>query len=370
MPCTVPVSSVHHMSASRRSVLRWLLGSTLAAGAPSLVLGCRLSNAPAAASSTPAPSSRDTVHWASDRNNAQAGAYLAAEQGYFAEQGLAVTYDRLTGPDLLTALAAGRVDAIGGPLSVGHWNAIARGVPLKIVAPMARQDPGASSTFLMVRKSLIDRGQFKDFPDLAGKKFAAAGSPNYSIIRTMEHAGLPPDAAEQVDLGQDFQAMMTGLSTGAIDVAWIAEPTATLCVNAGAAVKWRDAGDVFPGQLNVVLEFGADLLTHRTDVGQRWMTAYLKGVRDYYAAMVKKGSGWADVVSVLTRWTPVTDASLYPHMGFAYNDPNGQLNMDSLADQLRFAQDQGQLTGPLDVQQTVDTRFTDAAVQTLGRYTA
>jgi len=131
-------------------------------------------------------------------------------------------------------------------------------------------------------------------------------------------------------------------------------------------VKWRDAGDVFPGQLNVVLEFGADLLTHRTDVGQRWMIAYLKGVRDYYATIVKKGSGWADVVSVLTRWTPVTDASLYPHMGFAYNDPNGQLNMDSLADQLRFAQDQGQLTGPLDVQQTVDTRFTDGRCKRSG----
>jgi NitT/TauT family transport system substrate-binding protein len=150
---------------------------------------------------------RDTVRYASDRNLAQAGVYLAAERGYFADQGLEVTFDRLTGPDLLTAVASGQVDVGGGPLGTGRWNAIARDLPLRIVAPMARQDPGANSTFLMIRKSLIDSGQYTDYPDLAGKMFAVVGMPNYFLARTLEHAGFPPGAARPVDLGQDFQAI-------------------------------------------------------------------------------------------------------------------------------------------------------------------
>ena len=91
-------------------------------------------------------------------------------------------------------------------------------------------------------------------------------------------------------------------------------------------------------------------------------------MRDYYAGIIKKGPGQADVVSILTRWTPVGDESLYPQLGFAYIDPNGQISVDSLADQLRFAHEQGQVTAPLDVQQTVDARFAEAAVQRLGHY--
>jgi NitT/TauT family transport system substrate-binding protein len=71
-------------------------------------------------------------------------------------------------------------------------------------------------------------------------------------------------------------------------------------------------------------------------------------------------------VSILTRWTPVDDARIYPQFGFAYIDPDGQMNIQSLADQLQFAREQGQITLPLEVQQTVDTRFAETAVQRLG----
>jgi NitT/TauT family transport system substrate-binding protein len=246
---------------------------------------------------------------------------------------------------------------------------MASGIDVRIVAPMARQDPGASSTYLMVRKDLIDSGRFASYGDLRGKRIGVAGTPNYILARTLQHAGLEPESVEPVDLGTDFQAMTAALTTGAIDAASQPEPTATLTTHAGAGVKWREVSDVAPGlQLTVVL-FGPGLRT-RPDIAQRWMAAYLRGVRDYHDAFIKNGPGRDDIIDILARSTPVTDPLLYRDMGFPYIDPNGQPNQDSLSDQLQFAQTQGLLTGALDIQDVVDTQYAEAAVEHLGRYQA
>jgi NitT/TauT family transport system substrate-binding protein len=354
---------------SRRTFLRWLVQGTLVATVPSVVAACR-TPVPSAPATPTAASARETVHYASDRTFAQSGVYIAAEHGYFAEQNLEVSVDRLTGQELITAITTGQVDVAGGPLGVAHWNAVARGIPLKLVGPMGRQEKGASSTYLMVRKDLIERGLITDYADLVGKRWGVTTPPDYSLARMLAHVGLQPDAVEQVVFGQDFQAISVALSTGAVDAAWIAEPTATLAAKSGAAVKWRELGEVLPGLQNTVVVFGGDLITRRPDVAQRWMTAYLRAVREYHAGIIKSGPSRAEVISILTRWTPVTDSSLYTGMGFPYIDPNGQLNLGSVADQLRFAQDQGQVTASIDAQQAVDTRFAEGAVQRLGRYDA
>lgn len=210
--------------------------------------------------------------------------------------------------------------------------------------------------------------QFVDYSDLAGKRIGLAGSPNDILSRTLQHAGLASGSVQTVDFGQDFQAMTAALTTGAIDAADQPEPTATLTTEAGGAAKWREVSDVAPGlQLTVVL-FGPSLTTQRADIAERWMAAYLKGVRDYHAAIIKNGPERDEVVSILSPSTPVTDPLLYAKMGFLYIDPNGQHNQDSLADQLRFAHEQGLMTNALDIQQVVDTHYAETAVENIGRY--
>ena len=103
-------------------------------------------------------------------------------------------------------------------------------------------------------------------------------------------------------------------------------------------------------------------------VGQRWMTAYLKGVRDYHEAIFKAGQLRHEVISTLSKWTGVTDPDLYQKMGFPAIDPNGHVNQESVADQLNFHREQGSVTAPLELQQLMDTRFAEAAVQQLGVY--
>jgi hypothetical protein len=58
----------------------------------------------------------------------------------------------------------------------------------------------------------------------------------------------------------------------------------------------------------------------------------------------------------------------YNTMGFLFIDPNGEVSLESLTDELRFFREQGQVTGPVEVEQVVESAFAAGAVQKLGRY--
>jgi hypothetical protein len=117
-----------------------------------------------------------------------------------------------------------------------------------------------------------------------------------------------------------------------------------------------------------MLVFGSRLVNEQQEVGVRWVTAYLEGVRDYYAGILKHGTGRPDAVSILTTWTPIADPTLYDTMGLPFLDPNGELSLESLMDELRFFREQGLVTGPVEVEQVVESGFAAGPSRNSGRY--
>jgi len=160
--------------------------------------------------------------------------------------------------------------------------------------------------------------------------------------------------------------MTAGLTRRAIDIAIQTEPTATASVVVGVATKWREVSAVAPGMQNSVILFSADFIAHQPELASRWMTAYLQGVRDFHTAFHAGGVGREDVISILAKWTPVKDTTFYDQMGFPYIDPNGRVNLDSLRDFLTWFRAQGLVNATITVEQVIDLRFADTAVQTLG----
>jgi NitT/TauT family transport system substrate-binding protein len=214
-------------------------------------------------------------------------------------------FEELAGRELIAGLISGQLEAGSGSVSAGLFNA-ARDVPIKIVAPQARMDLGASSLFLLVRRDLIASGQFQGYADLLARRVAF---PNNSatgqrlLALAMARGGLDAGSLQTVLL--DFAGMTAAFASNAIDAAFQAEPTATLSVDSGVAVKWREVSDLPPGLQNTVVLFGPDFVAQRPQVATAWVTAYLKGVRDYYAAILQHGPDRAAVAAVLTRWTAV-----------------------------------------------------------------
>src|SRR4051794_3157120 len=99
----------------------------------------------------------------------EAGLYVAQERGYFREEGLDVEFVPFRGSaDLMAPLATGELQMGDGGPDPSLFNAVQRDIGVKIVGHNALAGPGDASAALVVRKDLVDSGQFRDVPDFKG----------------------------------------------------------------------------------------------------------------------------------------------------------------------------------------------------------
>jgi NitT/TauT family transport system substrate-binding protein len=71
---------------------------------------------------------------------------------------------------------------------------------------------------------------------------------------------------------------------------------------------------------------------------------------------------------MLTSFTPVKDPEVYRAISPQGVDPNGRLNVVGLQKDLEFYQSQGWIEAKVSVQQAIDLRFAEQALQELGPY--
>ena len=84
-------------------------------------------------------------------------------------------------------------------------------------------------------------------------------------------------------------------------------------------------------------------------------------------SLVKGGGDRTPLYEILARYTPIKDLSMYPAMVPSGLNPNGDLNVESLAaDQAMWAE-QGYLQQPADLATAVDLQYLQRALERLGR---
>jgi len=88
---------------------------------------------------------------------------------------------------MIAPLGTGELDVGGGTVSAGFYNAVGRGILMKIVADQASIKPGYGYSSLMVRKDLVDSGRYKSFADLKGMK-VAIGAPGTGTASALNEA--------------------------------------------------------------------------------------------------------------------------------------------------------------------------------------
>src|SRR5712691_7907383 len=296
----------------------------------------------------------------------EAGELLAHSQGYFAQQELTIEFVNVDPSTVIAALTSGQIDIAGLGVDAALFNAIQRGVDLRIVAALAASEPQANGAFLVVRKDLIDSGKIRTYADLKGLNIGIPGpasSAEYLVARTMEAGGLALSDAHLVVL--NFPAMVAGLGTQAIDLGVLPEPLATVAVQNGSGVKWKGIADVVPGFQQTVVAYNPRFAAQR-DPATRWMTAYLHGVRDYNDAF-RKNVHRPQTVEILAGALSI-EPTLFDGMGFMHIHPDGKVNLASMEEVMRWYVKMGYLSSPVDVARSVDRSFAEAAVTELGPY--
>jgi NitT/TauT family transport system substrate-binding protein len=329
----------------------------------------------ALACSVPVASAADKISIAVVNSTSDVALFIAQDKGYYKDEGLEASFVQFdSGATMTSSLGTGQLDIGAGAASAGLYNAVERGIKIKIVADKAHNVAGAGFQALMVRKALVDSGAVKSIADLKGRKVAitAKGSSDASVLNeAMKSVGLTYDDIEKVYLG--FPQQVPALENGAIDAAISTEPTVTNLVKLGAAVRFTGDDAFYPNAQTAVIQFGGDFTDKRPAVAERFMKAYLRAVRDFNDALVNgrlTGPGADEIVAILAKYSVVKDPVMLRTMIMHGCDPDGQLNMDSLRKDLAFFKETGDVTGPVSVDDVVDTSFVAAAVKELGPYVA
>lgn len=303
------------------------------------------------------------------------GFFIADRKGYFREEGIHVTFTAFdSAARMIAPLGVGRLEVGGGSPSAGLYNAVARGIAIRIVADKASTPPGYGFQPLLVRKDLVDSGRYKSLKDLKGMKIAgsAPGSASTSTLNeALRQAGLKYADVERVFMG--FPQHVVALQNKAVDAALTTEPSATRAVQSGAAVRVMGDDAIYPNHQLAVVLYGGDFAARRPEVARRFMRAYLKGVRDYNDALVDgriAGRHADEVIAILTQSTAIKDPGVFRATTAHGCNPDGRVHEASLGRDLEFFRSEKLIQGRVGVADVVDHSFVDWAVKALGPYQA
>jgi NitT/TauT family transport system substrate-binding protein len=299
--------------------------------------------------------------------------FIADAKGYFAEQGLTVKFVRFdSAAKAIPSLGSGEVDVGSGATSSGLYNAVARGIGIKIVSDKARNAKGYGFQAIMARTDLIDSGKVKSVKDLKGLKVAMSAngnSENAFMNYALVQSGLTYNDIDPVFLG--FPNQIAAYANKAIDASLTVEPTVSELLKLGTAKKLVTADEVFPDYQTAVIFYGPKFMQDQPDKAKKFMVALLKAIRFYDDAL--KGGHIAgpnadEVVKILTQYSFIKDPEVHRAIVSQAIDPDGDLNMPSLQMAWQFFVDTKQIDGSVKVNDVVDLSYVHAAAQTLGPY--
>lgn len=305
---------------------------------------------------------------AEDGSASGAGFYIAKEKGYFEDYNIDVEFAVFSNSDeMLPALASGEVDIAGGVSTASFFNAIAQGIDVKIIADKGHNVPGKSYFSFVIGNHMVD--EIKGYEDFKDKKIAISSKNSideYIYLEMLKQAGLTTDDVELVLLA-DFGSMLGAIENGSIDAALQIEPLIAQGIENKFHVRFGDATDYAPESQIAMVLGSPDFMSKEQDVSLRFMTAYLKGVRDYNDAFIK-GEDKKDVIDIMTKHTSLKDVALWEKVFVTGLDPDGKMFLDDIKKQYNAYKENGAISGDVNLDKAIDTKMTEKAVEILGAY--
>ncbi len=288
--------------------------------------------------------------------------FIAAEKGYFEEEGMRVELLPVEGgTENVVQVAAGNFDVAGGGIGAGLLNAVERGIEFEIVAPLHTERPPLTSP-LVVSKARFDSGEITSVEDLAGKKVstnATGAATEYWLWRALQQGGL--DFTDVEVLGVGFREVAPALESGSLDAGILGEPLATLAEDQGLIARLSE--DFIDGFTSTVIFYNQEWATANPELAKGFVKAFIRGARDL------NGDAWYDPenLAIIEKYTGVP-AEVVARANRSFHDPNGSDPLADLMELQSFFASQGQLsyTDPLDMSTLINPTYAEAALEELG----
>lgn len=202
--------------------------------------------------------------------------FIAEEEGYFAEQNIDIEFVELQqGVQAVPQLLLGNIDVSAGLLDAALLNGIHQGVEARTVATGAYL-AGEGCTYLAVVQNKTN--PLRTYED-AAIGHSLNGYLAYYLDTLLRAEGLSLDGVESVNL--PAPGRVAALADGSIDAAVVGEPQITsLLADANGEIVHAAEALLVDSDYTFVY-FSPTFIAERPMVGERFMTAYLKGVRQF-----------------------------------------------------------------------------------------
>jgi NitT/TauT family transport system substrate-binding protein len=296
---------------------------------------------------------------------ANAPIYIGYERGYFRQEGLNLELVNLpSANELIPALAAGQIDVASGGIAAGTFNAIGRGIDLRMVADSASMPPGQRGSAWVVRQDLLDSGAVRTPADLRGRTVALGARGSVSDVELdvlLGEGGLTRDDVriEQVP----YADQRVAFANGSIDFAYTFEPFLSTFTTNRVAGVFRWTSELIPYLVASALLYSSGFTG---EPARRFMVGFVRGVRDFDAAFDNRPVDEA-IVAILVQHTTVKDPAAWQIARPAPINPNGYTYPENIQRSLDWFVANGLVQQPIDLGRVIDNSYVDYALERLGR---
>ena len=304
---------------------------------------------------------------------ADVGLFVADKRGYFAQENIKVNFISFdAAARMIAPFASGDLDVGGGGIAAGLFNAVNRGVGMRIVADKSTSAPGLSTSALVVRKELATSGRYRGPLDIKGLKVAVPAPGTGTSTSLNAFFNKHGFGLKDVDLAyMSFPQMVQALQNKAVEAAFLTEPGLTKAIADGTAQVVAADDEMFPHHQIAVTLFSERFIKADRKVAVGFMKAMLKGARDYNDAVRGgrlAGPGAEEIIAILTEYSAIKDPAVYRAIKVHSCDPNGRINLESLAVDLAFFRSEGLIEGPVSLTSAVDASLAEEAIRDIGAY--
>lgn len=287
--------------------------------------------------------------------------YIARDMGFFEEEGITPEFVEATAPPTLFPLIIdGEVDVLAGTVSAAVFNAVARGAEIRVVADKGsiRADDACDHSIIGVRKELVESGEVSEIPDLAGRtiNIQATGTSGYFFEQALAEYDLTLDDFNVTTIPQGDA--LQGFISGSMDAGWISDPWIARNNQQETIEPFLRLTEFLEDEAFSVIIYGESMLSADSDVGTRFMRAYLRGVGQFLDGPTEEN------VEILSNAINL-DADILQQACWTAISADGQLNVESLLGYQDWALERDYLDEIVAVEDFWDERFIEEAAQSL-----
>ncbi len=308
----------------------------------------------------------DTVKVGIARSTSNAAELMAIKHGYFKEAGIKLEWDDIdTTANVIALLAQNKYQIVAGGISAGIFNALEKNLPITILSDRVSTPIGHN---LMLRPDL--KGTVKSLKDLKGRVVASNGAGSVSTYETgkmLEREGL---TINDVDLKIfPFPQMAIAFKNKAIDAGLLIPPFVWQLEEQGFAIPFASVDDlVQPQPMTIaVIMANTDWVKANPDLVQRYMTAWLRGAREYCQAY-HGGSNRQEIIDELVNTKTAPSRELLEKFPWPARSPDGKINTVSMLDINAWYVTNKMSAQKFPAERVVSSTFIDEADKKLGPF--